>query len=243
MITGGFVVDQPHPRPLPHWEGRRRVHRDILYCVLYRSLYGSPPSGGGVGGGVALLPLQHQAIRRVLRFQRIHIGLRPVDKGLFLRFRQDRVAVDPGIGSQRHFTFFHHFDQLFELVVLHRYAGLNETGEIQVFFAVFHMIRQPPCHGLHLGVPGVNGIIGMAVVAGYFQNGLYRIGHRVFFGNVVGQIVGLVFCRADKLRQQKNDQKAEQDGFDVLFHGCDVAGRSAPTCFVLNIMCGKGRIE
>ena len=68
VTTAEAFLRQPHPRPLPQREGRRREYRGQH----------SPPFGGGVGGGVVLFPAARHVRESMMsllsaRFQCIHL--------------------------------------------------------------------------------------------------------------------------------------------------------------------------
>ena len=170
-------------------------------------------------GSTRSLSAQYQAVGGVLRLERVHVGPRPADECLLLVFAQYGVAVYPGVGCEGHFAAFHHFYNFLEFVVLYGDAAGSEVGEVQFAFAFIDVVGQPTGNGLDFGIPGINGAVAVAIVAGDFQDGLDGIRNRVFPADVVADVVGQIFFRADELRQQEDDGEANQDGFDVLFHG------------------------
>ncbi len=69
---------------------------------------------------------EHQAIRRVLCFQAILHGLRPIGQQFLLYIAQHGVPVNQGVGRHGHFTLLHHFDDFPEFLVLDGYFSRGE---------------------------------------------------------------------------------------------------------------------
>jgi hypothetical protein len=84
-------------------------------------------------------------------------------------------------------------------------------------FAILHMPCQPPGSGLNIGVPRVFGFVGVAIVAGAFQDRSHFYRHVVFGGYVVLLIVGVIFFRAEELDDDHNGQETEEDFLDHVF--------------------------
>lgn len=57
-------------------------------------------------------------------------------------------------------------------------------------FAVGYMVVKPPGYGLYLGIPGIGGFIGMAIVAGTLECYCQIGGYFVSFCDVVGVVAG-----------------------------------------------------
>lgn len=95
------------------------------------------------------------------------------------------VFMRPGIRVEGHFMFFNSLYHFFHFVV-GAFVGVGgEVGEIEVAFAVFDMAGEPPGNGLNIAVPGVSGVIGMAVVTSLVEDGFYLGGYRVFSTDII----------------------------------------------------------
>ncbi len=75
----------------------------------------------------------------------------------------------------------------------------------------FDVAGEPPADGLHLGIPGIMGAVGVAVVAGALENFLHRGRRCQPSGDVVraGFTPGRVFLRPDKLDAGEDDREGE----------------------------------
>ena len=96
-------------------------------------------------------------------------GVEPVGKGFALVVGQARAGVDDFVRGDGHAAVSDLIRALFEFLSGTFGGKLVEVGEVEVFLAFADVAGKPPADGLHLGVPGIVGMVGMAVVAGGFE--------------------------------------------------------------------------
>jgi len=154
--------------------------------------------------------------RSLRRFggERCAHGVEPVGKGFALGIRQAGFGVDEPVGSEGHAAFGDLVGALFEFTGGPFGREQVELGEIDVFLALFDVVRQPPADGLHPGIPGIIRVVGMAVVAGGGQKTLDIRGCGVPDLDIGGAGYDPeVFRLAYELNRDENDQQAKQDFF------------------------------
>jgi len=93
--------------------------------------------------------------------------------------------VDDSVRRERHAAVGDFIGALLELAGGTFGRELAELGEVDVFFALFDVIGEPPANRLHVGVPRVAGVVRVAVVAGRFQKVPDFRGGRMLGQNVV----------------------------------------------------------
>ena len=86
--------------------------------------------------------------------------------------REFRLRMEPVVIGERHGLFADGFADVFEVAPSCevRFAGFEPFGEVDVFAAVFDVFADGPGDGSDVGVPGPNGLVGVAVEAGAVED-------------------------------------------------------------------------
>ena len=103
--------------------------------------------------------------------------------------------------------FFHLLDDLFELVILVCKRSLREGRQIQMSLSFLYVIGQPPSHWLYVGIPWIVCFVGVTIIACASHDHLHVFRNHIFFGDLVGTVVGFVARGTNKLdHHQENGE-------------------------------------
>jgi hypothetical protein len=149
-------------------------------------------------------PLRHdQAVRRILCLDFGFDALAPADQRLFICFTEPGVVMDHRIGIQRHIAVVELLDAVIHLLKLPGDPPPRKIIEIEMPLAFFDMIVEPPTHRLDFRIPGIDGLIGMAIRTGSLQDFTYIRRDRIEGGHGSGAFGREIFGGPDELDNDK----------------------------------------
>lgn len=142
-------------------------------------------------------------------------GIGPIADELDFGGGEDRIAVNPGVGMQRHEAAVYGARDLLEFAVSGFRVVGAKFGKIEMPLAVVDMRREPPAHRLDLGIPWIAGLVGVAVVAGFGEDALDLGGYGDFGRDVLGTgRGGKIFRGPDELEREKEQRQPAEEVFN-----------------------------
>jgi hypothetical protein len=110
----------------------------------------------------------------------------PVYNHLFLPGSKRSLFVQAYIGAEGHFIALQLLYNFLHFLGFSFGRVKPEFGKIYFFFPFADVVPNPKAHRLNIAVPNVIGVIGVAVVAGVFQNMFYSIRNGHYMRNIIG---------------------------------------------------------